>query len=173
MAQPAETALTQEREDGRQFVALKHIRVGDLICYWVCVWGSADGTIQSLLLSNVCYPNFTGVKECAQDADSVRLHFGVLFLVLVCFAWAESSAKKASLMETCLTLVWERARSPAWLHCWWGIVLMLRHCSWLCYVCRCLMTRWWSAALGAADLLLELGIRSNAFVRSTKARKSG
>ena len=67
----------------------------------------------SLLLSNVCYPNFTGVKECAQDADSVRLHFGVLFLVLVCFARAESSAKKASLMETCLTLVWERARSPA------------------------------------------------------------
>ena len=62
MAQPVETALTQEREDGGKSGALKHVRVGDLVLPSYVSEAAQMETIQSLLLCSVCCPSFTGVE---------------------------------------------------------------------------------------------------------------
>ena len=64
MAQPAETALTQEREDGGQSCALEHVRVGDLVYVLPSYAEYASKaaqmeTIQFLLLGSVCCPSLS------------------------------------------------------------------------------------------------------------------
>ena len=76
MAQPAETALTQEREDGGQSGALKDARVEELVlssCAEHAYEAAQMATIQSLLLGSVCCPSFTGVEDFAQDEGSAHV----------------------------------------------------------------------------------------------------
>ena len=68
VVQSAETALTQQREDGGQSVPLKNLCVWDLVLPPYADYASEAAqmeTIQSLLLGSASCPSFTGVEECA------------------------------------------------------------------------------------------------------------
>ena len=70
-----------------QTVALKQVRVGDLVLPSYAEYASEAAemeTIQSLLLVNVCCPSFTGVEDCALKTQALYTCILLFTLLISC-----------------------------------------------------------------------------------------